>query len=293
MKKIIFVLMSCFLGQLHSQELNCTFSVDARQINITDKRVFKTLEKSVQDFINQTAWSNIKNTSKERIQCNMTLVLTKFEGNQFEGNLLVQAMRPVYNAVYQSPVLNLQDKQVAFTYQEHEPLSFNNNTFSSNLTSVLAFYAYVILGFDRDTFAPSAGHSMFLQAQSVLINAQSSGFGGWTDDGTNNRWRLLDELLSENYNQFHQVLYQYHRLGMDLMSSDTKKAKEEIQKALISLSEIANVRLNSYTTNLFFDAKADEIKAIFAAGALINTQVLKEKLQKMAPLHTSKWNEIK
>ncbi|CEN33137.1 conserved hypothetical protein [Capnocytophaga canimorsus] len=287
--------MSCFLGQLHSQELNCTFSVDARQINITDKRVFKTLEKSVQDFINQTSWSNIKNTSKERIQCNMTLVLTKFEGNQFEGNLLVQAMRPVYNAVYQSPVLNLQDKQVAFTYQEHEPLSFNNNTFSSNLTSVLAFYAYVILGFLIGIlFAPSAGASdVFTSPISTYQMLKVVGLAGGQMMAPTTVWRLLDELLSESYSQFHQVLYQYHRFGMDLMSSDTKKAKEEIQKALISLSEIANVRLNSYTTNLFFDAKADEIKAIFAAGALINTQVLKEKLQKMAPLHTSKWNEIK
>lgn len=288
---VIFLLhISCLSV---SQELNSKVSVDSRQVNLTNKSVFVTLEKSLQEFINNTSWTNLKVRENEKIHCNFTLIINKFESNRFEATLLVQSSRPVFNTSYQTPVLNLQDKEVFFSYQEHEPLSFNISAFQSNLTSVIAFYAYLILGFDSDSFSDSGGHSFFVQARNVVTNAQSSGYLGWTDNGSNNRWLLVNELLSDTYKNYHRAWYEYHRLGLDTMSSDEKKAKEAMQQAVLLLDKIPSLRLNSYAMNLFFTAKSDEIVSIFSGGSIFNTKDLKQTLQKIAPSQMTKWNEIK
>lgn len=293
MKKILFVLSFIINGLSYSQELNSVVTINTQQVTITNKTIFKTLEKSLQEFINQTQWTSLKVRENERIRCNFTLVINKYDSNRFEASLLVQSSRPVFNTSYQTPVLNLQDKEVSFTYQEYEPLSFNENTFQSNLTSVIAYYAYLILGFDTNTFAPMSGHQYFTQAQNIVISAQSSGYGGWRDDGSNNRWLLINELLSDNYNNYQKAWYQYHRLGLDTMSTDEKTAKEEIQNAIQLLSKIPSLRLNSYAMNLFFNAKTDEIVSIFSGGGISNTTALKETLGRIAPSQATKWNEIK
>jgi len=153
MKKILFFfgLFSCVFA--HSQELNAIVTVNTQQVNLSNRSVFKTLEKSLQEFINQTRWTDIKVRENERLRCSFTLVITKFENTRYEATLLVQSSRPVYNSAYQSPIFNLQDKEVSFEYQEFAPLSFNENSFESNLTSVVAYYAYLLLGFDADTFS--------------------------------------------------------------------------------------------------------------------------------------------
>lgn len=293
MKKILCILVLILGWNLHSQELNALVSINTQKISVTNKSVFKTLEKSLQEFINKTQWTNQKVRENERIQCSFTLVINKYEGNRFEASLLVQSSRPVFNTSYQTPVLNLQDKDVFFNYQEYEPLSFNENTFESNLTSVVAYYVYLILGFDANTFSESGSHHYFTQAQNVVISAQSSGFGGWTDDGSNNRWLLVNELLSENYQNYHKTWYQYHRLGLDVMSGNEKQGKEEIQKAILLLEKIPSLRLNSYAMNLFFNAKTDEIVSIFSGGSIFNTASLKEMLSRIAPSQIVKWNQIK
>ncbi len=293
MKTFFFIFSLIFNCFLYSQELQSIVTINTQQVNLTNKSIFKTLEKSLQEFINQTRWTNLKVRDNERINCNFTLIINKFEGNRFEASLLVQSSRPIFNTSYQSPILNLQDKEVSFSYQEYEPLSFNPNAFHSNLTSVVAYYAYLILGFDANTFSESGGHSFFTQAQNIVISAQSSGFAGWTDDGTNNRWLLVSELLSENYNNYQKTWYQYHRLGLDTMSTDEKAAKETLQKAILLLDKIPSLRLNSYAMNLFFNAKADEIVSIFSGGSIFNTASLKETLGKIAPWQATKWNGIK
>ena len=229
----------------------------------------------------------------ERIRCSFTLVINKFENSHYEASLLVQSSRPVYNSAYQSPVFNLQDKEVAFDYQEFAPLTFNENAFESNLTSVIAYYAYLLLGFDADTFAENAGRPYFLKAQQIANIAQNSSYTGWADNGKNNRFLLINELISENYTDYHKALYQYHRLGLDIMSTDEKGGKEAIQNAIILLEKIPSLRLSSYAMILFFNAKTDEIASIYSGGMIFNTKMLKEALMKLAPTQVTKWNEIK
>ncbi|MDO4783169.1 MAG: DUF4835 family protein [Capnocytophaga felis] len=293
MKKFLLILALILGRNLHSQELNCMVTVNTQKVNVTNKSVFKTLEKSLQEFINRTQWTDQKVRDNERIQCSFTLVINKYETNRFEGSLLVQSSRPVFHTSYQTPVINLQDKEVTFNYQEYEPLSFNENLFQSNLTSIVVYYVYLILGFDAGTFSEMGGNHYFTKAQNVVISAQSSGFSGWTDDGSNNRWLLATELLSENYQKYHKAWYQYHRLGLDTMSANEKQGKEEIQKAIFLLEQIPSLRLNSYAMNLFFNAKTDEIVSIFSGGNIFNTSALKEILGKIAPWQATKWNEIK
>ena len=293
MKKYLSVFLLMFSCFLHSQELNGVVTVNTQQVSQTNKIIFKTLEKSLQEFINQTRWTNLKVRENERIRCNFTLVISKYESNRFEGSLLVQSSRPVFGTSYQTPVINLQDKEISFNYQEYEPLSFNENSFESNLTSVVAYYVYLILGFDANTFSELGGNHYFTQAQNVVISAQSSGFSGWVDDGKNNRWLLVNELLSENYKNYQKAWYQYHRLGLDIMNVSEKEAKEEIQNAIMLLDKIPSLRLNSFAINLFFNAKTDEIVSIFSGGKIFDTSVLKETLGKIAPWQAIKWNEIK
>lgn len=293
MKKIIYICTLLFSVLTSAQELNAVVTVNTQQVNLSNRNVFKTLEKSLHEFINNTTWTSIKTHDNERIRCNFTFVITKYENNQMEGSLLVQSSRPVFNTAYQSPVVNLQDKDVSFSYQEFETLSFTNNSFESNLTSIVAYYAYLILGFDANTFVESGGHPYFVQAQSVVTNAQSSGYAGWTDNGDNNRWMLIKELLSENYTNYHKIWYTYHRLGLDIMNMDEKNAKEEMQNALLQIEKIPSLRLNSYAVNILFGAKTDEIVSIYSGGSMFSTKTLKESLLKVAPSQAIKWNMIK
>ncbi|MDO4229625.1 MAG: DUF4835 family protein [Capnocytophaga sp.] len=293
MRKFLFFLLLIISKLSYSQELNSVVTINTQQVAITNKTIFNTLEKSLQEFINQTQWTSLKVRESERIRCNFTLAISKYDSNRFEASLLIQSSRPVFNTSYQTPVLNLQDKELFFNYQEYEPLSFNENTFQSNLTSVIAYYVYLILGFDANTFAPAGGHQYFTKAQNIVISAQSSGYEGWRDDGSNNRWLLVNELLSDNYENYQKAWYQYHRLGLDTMSTNEKTAKEEIQNAIQLLSKIPSLRLNSYAMNLFFNAKTDEIVAIFSGGSITNTATLKEILGRIAPSQITKWNEIK
>ena len=293
MKKILFVgaLLCCMFTK--AQELNALVTVNTQQVNQSNRSVFKTLEKSLQEFINQTRWTDLKVRENERIRCSFTLVINKLENSHYEASLLVQSSRPVYNTAYYTPVFNLQDKEVAFDYQEFAPLTFNENTFESNLTSVVAYYVYLILGFDADTFSEKTGHPYFLKAKQIATAAQNSAYAGWADNGKNNRYLLINELISENYDLYHKAYYQYHRLGLDVMSSQEKEGKEAIQNAILLLEKIPSLRLNSYAMVAFFSAKSDEIGAIFSGGAIFDTKQLKEALVKLSPAQMTKWNEIK
>ena len=288
MKKILFVgaLLCCMFTK--AQELNALVTVNTQQVNQSNRSVFKTLEKSLQEFINQTRWTDLKVRENERIRCSFTLVINKLENSHYEASLLVQSSRPVYNSNYQTPIFNL-----AFDYQEFAPLTFNENTFESNLTSVVAYYVYLILGFDADTFSEKTGHPYFLKAKQIATAAQNSAYAGWADNGKNNRYLLINELISENYDLYHKAYYQYHRLGLDVMSSQEKEGKEAIQNAILLLEKIPSLRLNSYAMVAFFSAKADEIAAIFSGGVIFDTKQLKEALVKLSPAQMTKWNEIK
>jgi len=277
-----------------AQELNCTVAINADQTGQPNLQVFRTLETQLIEFINTTKWTNKDTKNQEKIDCNMSIIVTNFEANVFQATLQIQSSRPIFQSSYSSPTYNYNDKQFSFIYKEFEPLTFNNNAFSSNLISVIAFHVYTILGLDADTFALNGGEEYFDTARQIVNNAASSGSQGWkSSDGTQSRFRYNDALISQVYKEFHTAMYEYHRNGMDLMPQSQKDAKENIIKAIGILKGINDRRPNSYLLRTFFDAKSDEIQSIFSGGPNVDITELVNNLNRMAPTKRENWSQIK
>lgn len=291
---LLFIFCTVAVLSAKAQELNCTVTIDAEQTGQPNLQIFNTLETQLREFVNNTKWTDKTYKNQERIDCNMSLVVSKYDGDTFTATLQIQSSRPVFGSTYDSPVYNYFDKQVSFNYKEYEPLNFNINTFGSNIVSVVAFHVYTILGLDADTFTLNGGQEYFEIAKQITNTAASSNFQGWkANDGNQSRYRYNDALLSSVYKDFHNVMYQYHREGLDIMASDTKTAKQEIAKAINNLKGINDRRPNSYLLRTFFDAKGDEIQAIFSGGPQVDITKLVENLNRMAPTKQSNWSEIK
>ncbi|CAM3717927.1 type IX secretion system protein PorD [Flavobacterium saliperosum] len=277
-----------------SQELNCSVKVSYDQITAANVQIFKTLERSLGEFVNNTKWTTRNFANNERIDCSMFITIQSYESNEFQCTLQVQSSRPVYNSTYSSPVFNFNDKEFNFRYLEFENFVYNPNSYDSNLIAVIAFYANVIVGLDADTFSNQGGTKFLEGAANVANLAQSSGTAGWTQtEKKQNRYYLINDLLSNTFTPYREALYEYHYLGMDKMAENTKIAKENIVKAVQTVSKIHSVRPNAFITRIFFDAKADEIVSIFSGGPNVNVVELSETLNKVSPLNSAKWNNIK
>ncbi len=295
MRKIILLLL-CAVSVLSvkSQELNCTISIDAAQTGEPNAQVFRTLETQLREFVVNTKWTDKEYKNQERIDCNMTLVVSQYDGNVFTATLQIQSSRPVFDSTYDTPVYNYFDKQVSFDYKEFEPLTFNINNFGSNLVSVIAFHVYTMIGLDADTFTPNGGAPYFDIAKQITNTAASSNYAGWkSSDGNQSRYRYNDALISSVYKEFHDAMYEYHREGMDVMSTNSKQAKEKIADAINKLKGINDRRPNSFLVRTFFDAKSDEIQAVFSGGPQVDVTKLIENLNRLAPTKRSNWSEIK
>jgi len=295
MHKIVlsfFLLLTvCFLN---AQELNCTIVINAEQTGQQNQQIFKTLERSLNDFINKTTWTNKIISTQERINCGMVITVTEFSVDTFKASLQVQSTRPIYNSIYSSPVFNFNDKDFNFNYIEFQNLTLNPNQFDSNLISVISYYAYVILGMDADTFVKKGGTEYYSKARNILNVAQSSGFKGWAPvDGTQTRYQLIDQLLSSSYVEYRNVLYAYHRTALDEMSANQRKAKERLVLILNQFKKLHARRANSFIQRIFFDAKSDEIEQIFSGGQSVKITDLVDLLNKVSPNNSSKWSNIK
>lgn len=277
-----------------SQELNCSVKVNYDQITAANVQIFKTLERSLGEFVNNTKWTTRNFANNERIDCSMFITVQSYESNEFQCTLQVQSSRPIYNSTYASPVFNFNDKEFNFRYLEFENFVYNPNSYDSNLIAVVAFYANIIVGLDADTFSNQGGTKFLEGAANVANLAQSSGAAGWTQtEKKQNRYYLINDLLSNTFTPYREALYEYHYLGMDKMAENTKTAKENIVKAVQTVSKIHSVRPNAFITRIFFDAKADEIVSIFSGGPNVNVVELSETLNKVSPLNSAKWNNIK
>ena len=296
MRRILFLitlLVSTITVQ--AQELNATVTIDAEQTGQPNYQVFRTLKTELTEFLNNTSWTNKKYKNQERIDCNFTLIIQSFESTAFTGTLQVQASRPVYGSIYDSPIYNYNDRQFSFDYSEFQPLVFNINNFDSNLVSVLAYHVYTVIGLDADTFALNGGTEFFSIAKQIVNTAASSNFAGWKPaDGTQSRYRFNDAILSNVYKEFHAAMYTYHRHGMDKMDTPTQAlAKNNVIQAISNLKNINDRRPNSFLLRTFFDAKSDEIERIFSGGARVDINTLVDNLNRLAPTRRSNWSKIK
>lgn len=293
-KKLVFLILIPFQGILYAQELNCVVTVNADLVNQTNQQIFKTLERSLSDYVNKTKWTNKNVLPYERIQCNLLFTIAAYEGTRFAGTLQVQSDRLVFNTSYQTPIFNYQDKQISFEYTEFQPLFYNPNTFDSNLVAVVTYYVYLVLGMDADTFALNGGSEYYDIAQNIVNLAQGSGYVGWQQaNGNRTRWELTDNLRSNTFGEYRMALYQYHRLGMDRMTENEPGAKASIVQSLKQMERLASRRPNALLLQTFFDAKADEIKNLFSGGVKIDRASLVNTLNKISPFYANTWNDIK
>lgn len=284
-----------FTGFVFAQELNCNLVVYAQMTGNENVQVFKTLEKQLNEFVNNTRWTNKPFALEERIDCSMVININDYDSATFQASIQVQSVRPVHNSSYVSSVYNFNDKDFNFNYLEYQNLNFNPTQFQSNLISVLTFHIYMILGVDADTFELNGGDEYYAQARDIANYSQQGNAPGWAPPkgGDQTRRVLIDNVLSKTYSAYRTVLYQYHREGLDVMASDVKKGKTAIASALMGFNDLHKRRPNSFLVRTFFDAKADEISDIFSAGPNVKITELVSVLTKVAPMHTKKWGKIK
>jgi hypothetical protein len=294
MKKIASVLFLFFVGLANAQQLNCTIQINSDKLASTNNQLFKNLKTSISDFVNKTDWTGEEYKQNEKIECSMVIILNSYDSNQFSASIQVQSTRPIFNSTYASPVFNFNDNDFSFRYVEFENLQFNPSTFDSNLVSVLAYYSYMILGFDADTYSLLGGNKNYEVAQQIMTVAQQGGYKGWSQtDGNQNRFNLVTDVLSGTYDAYREALYQYHREGLDNMSKDVKGSKDKVIAAINTLSKIYQVRPNAFLTRVFFDAKVDEIVSILSGGPRVSLSETIDTLNKLSPLNVSKWSAIK
>ncbi|MFL1896487.1 DUF4835 family protein [Aquimarina sp. 2-A2] len=290
---ILFLLVGFgFFGT--AQEFNARVVVNAEQTGQPNLQVFKTLERSLIEFINTTKWTAVDYRNEERINCSFVININAYNNDTFSATIQVQASRPVYGSNYNSTTFNSIDKQFTFSYVEFQPLNYNANSFQSNLISVTAFYLYTILGIDADTFELNGGTKYYQEAKNIVGNAQTSNSLGWNlQDGTQTRFKLNDDLLSGTFDGYRKALYTYHRQGLDVMHQELKTGKLAIIESLAALEEMHDRRPNSYLMRIFFDSKADEISSILSGGPSVNIAETVTVLNQIAPTYSKNWSAIK
>jgi len=290
---IIYIIFFLFPILINSQELNCKIIVEARQTGNENLQVFNTLQSQLNEFVNNTSWTDRSIRVNEKIECSMFININSLENDVFQGTIQIQSSRPVYNSSYASPTYNFNDRNFSFRYQQYQNMTFNKNQFENNLISVISFHIYIILGIDADTFKLNSGTEYYNQAQKILDFSQQKGFKGWgPGDGLQSRYYLIDNILSSTFKEFRTVMYDYHIKGLDIMVKQSKASKEFISKSLLLLNTMNRRRPNSYILRIFFDTKANEIFDIFNSGPKVPVTNLVSILSKIAPNHSDKWRNI-
>lgn len=270
----IFFLM--LTSSVLAQELNCTVTINATQVNTSDRGIFRDMKTSIEQFLNSRKWTSETYKSHEKINCNILITITKMPAiGSFSATVQIQAARPVYNTNYSSLIFNFADRDWEFEYIESLPLEYNDNTYTSNLTSMLALYAYLILGVDADTFSELGGTPYFQRALTVVNNAQQSNRPGWQSIGGSNRSRYW---IVENYNNSQMIdirksAYSYHRLALDTFDKDPDKSRKIILDGLKDVKKVRDINPNAILVVSFLDAKGKELANIFSAG---NIQIRRE-----------------
>ena len=299
MYKFFIIILSLFISQASAQELLAEVRVDYSQVQGSSTTAYQALEKSLNDFINTTKWTDQNYKIQEKIECNFNIVIRERVGsNQYVANLLIQSRRPVFGTNYYTPVLNINDTDFTFEYTEYEQLIFNPRRFSDkNLTDVIGYYIYLILGYDADTFAREGGSVHFQTAQSIAGTAESSRFSGWSNmTGPRSRSGLINDILGPRNKALRTLYYTYHRNGLDQMAQSELNGKNAIGNALITLESYqkSNNYAQNYPLDIFFQAKKNEIAQVFSGGlkATVQTTKMKDLLNTISPTNKNQWTQI-
>lgn len=285
-------------GVAMTQELYCNVQVSAQKIQGSNREVFQNMQRDIYEFMNSMVWTDNLLSFQERIECNLLINLDEqLSADEFRGTIQIQLSRPVYNTTYESTVLNFVDNNFQFRYVEFQPLEFNPNSHTSNLVSVLAYYAYLFIGMDFDTYSQGGGTPYFQIAEKIVTNAQNAPEAGWKPyDGSRNRNRywLVKNILDNEYAGVRQFIYLYHLKGLDRMESDMTQARTEIYESLRRLQEVYRRRPDPfmYYMTVIIDAKADEIVNIFSQGFPEEKNRVVQILTEIDPANETKYQKI-
>ena len=268
MKKIYFLLsfIACVFV-MKAQELNCNVEILVPKLQVADPAIFKTLQTDIVQFMNNQKWTEDEYKPNEKIEISILINVTdELSANSFKGQITVRSLRPVYNSDYNTALLNHIDKDFSFSYIQHQPLQYTENTFINNITSVLAFYAYLAIGLDYDSFSPKGGQKYYLKAQNIVQTAQNSTSLGWKSFEKNNRNRywIIDNMLNSKYSSYRDVLYKYHLKGLDEMSQDADAGRAVIMECIKLLYSLNKRYPNFILRQFFFNAKAQELLDIYS-----------------------------
>lgn len=292
---IPWVLIFSGIGAFHplmAQELNCQISVISPQIANVEGSIFESLEDAIQEFMNGRRWTNDDFRLEERIECTMQITISEApSATSFKGTLQVQSSRPVYNSDYKTPLLLVNDGDFEFIWDGSSTIQFSLDQHRDNLSSVLAYYAYMILGMDYDSMALEGGTDHYLKAQTIVANAQSAGNLGWkASQGQQNRYWLVENMLSQTFRPVRNCLYNYHRLGLDRLYDDVERGRLTMADALIEMRNTHRIRPSSYNLQLFFLAKVDEILKVFSPAPEAERARLLPVLKQMDPGNINKYD---
>lgn len=267
MRRLLFILLIlCTWGSVKAQELKCTVKIIHTQIQGTNASVFETLETAITEFMNNKAWTELQFADEERIECSMNITLTKYESaeNRFTGEILFQLSRPIYNSTYNSTVFSMKDANLEFIYKEYDPLEWNENNLDNNLTAVLAYYAYLFIGMDLDTFSPMGGTEVLHTVENIVSNAQTMEAPGWAAfKDSRNRHAIINDYMETAMEPYRRLQYQYYHKGLDEMANNADRGRNAVVEALEMLQEARSNKPMSMLPQIFTDFKRDEIVSIF------------------------------
>lgn len=293
-----FLLLIFFIGLsyvLYAQELNCVVSVNARQVEGSERTMFENMEKAIFQLVNGTKWTNDEFKIEERIDCSILINLEqRLSANEYKGNIQIQASRPIFNSTYKSPIVNIRDEDFTILYNQFEPLQYTEGSYSGELTTLLAFYIYMILGYDYDSYSLEGGTVHFQQAQRIVSNAQNSAYEGWQAfQSQSNRYWLVENLVSARFKPMRQMFYTYHRQGFDLMSQDVNRARNTITKSLKALRTIHSVVPSSYNMQVLFNAKMQEVVELYSKATEQEKTEIIELLITIDPGNANNYEKIR
>lgn len=295
-KQFVTTLLFLFilLGENLAQELRCNVTVSARGIQGANQNLFRTMQSDLYDFMNSRKWTDHAYSYDEKIRCNILIRLDEqVSADEFKGSIQVQLTRPVFNSSYTSTVLNIKDNDFHCKYVEFQALEFNETSNRDNLTNIMAFYAYVILGFDYDTFSEEGGTEFFQKAQAIVNNSQNTRERGWKAfESERNRYWLVENVLNKSYSSFRTCMYLYHRQGLDMMSERPEEGRANIAESLRDIQKVFRRRPSTYILQMFFDAKADELVNIFSKSTPDERNRVMTILNEVDPSNGSKYEKI-
>ena len=301
MKQVRYILVFLLFAAIHSvqaQELKCNVTINSDQVEGSNKSVFNTLQQSIQEFVNNSQWTNLTFQDKERIECNMLIVVKQVQDNMYVCEFTCQSRRPVYGTTYTTPILNFKDNNFAFTYQEFDRLDFQQHTFTSNLTALIAYYCYLIIGHDMDSFSRLGGTPYFQICENIVNAAQSASLesnemSGWKAfDSNRNRYALINNLMDEAFKEYRQYFYDYHRYGLDEMINNVANGRARIASGIEILDKANKARPATYVINAFLDAKSDELVNIFQEVTEDERTKVYETLVNVDPTRQSTYEQI-